>query len=190
MEIVDIFALVKNKLLSVQFDPNDCDEFTLAFRNWKDTEYLEEFFENNKNDLQSGFYGTISIEESIFSTLDEASVFEEEIREVAKTGKFEIETKKTLQDLVFNPLRKNDQNYILQESKAYGEKKNSWLRIYAVRISPECFVVSGSAIKLTATMGERNHTAIELDKLKVTAAYLKENDLLEEDDFGYIDIIN
>ncbi|PWK03296.1 hypothetical protein BC749_1011395 [Flavobacterium araucananum] len=34
MEIVDIFAIVENRLLSVQFDNCDCDEFTLAFRNW------------------------------------------------------------------------------------------------------------------------------------------------------------
>lgn len=188
MEIVDIFAVVKNKLLSVQFEPNDCDEFTLAFRNWNDTEYLEDFFENNKTDLQSGFYGNISVEEAIFSTIEEAEVFEATIRRVAKIGKFK--TQSSLQDLVFYPLHKNDQNYILQESKAYGTGNKSWLRMYAVRISPECFVVSGSAIKLTETMGEQNHTAIELSKLKITASYLKENGLLEEDDFGYIDIIN
>ena len=51
-------------------------------------------------------------------------------------------------------------------------------------------MVSGSAIKLTVAMGDRDHTSIELNKLKITAAYLKENGLLEEDDFGYIDIIN
>ncbi|MFK7004256.1 hypothetical protein BWK63_07460 [Flavobacterium covae] len=188
MEIVDIFAIIKNKLLSVQFEPNDCDEFTLAFRNWNDTEYLEDFFENNKNDLQSGFYGNISVEEAIFSTIEEAEVFEEKIRRVAKIGKFK--TKSSLQELVFYPLHKNDQTYKLQETRAYGTNSNSWLRIFAIRISPECFVVSGSAIKLTGAMGDQNHTAIELTKLKITAAYLKQNGLLEEEDFGYIDIIN
>ena len=188
MKIVDIFAHVKNTLLAVQFESNDCDEFTLAFRNWSDTEYLEDFFENNKKDLQSGFYGAITIEDAIFSTIEEATQVEEEIRKVAKIGKFK--TNDSLQDLVFYPLHKNDQNYILQESKAYGTGNSSWLRIYAVRISPESFVVSGSAIKLTEAMGEQDHTAIELSKLKITASYLKENGLLDEDDFGYIDIIN
>jgi hypothetical protein len=188
MKIVNIFAHVENKLLSVQFEPNDCDEFTLAFKNWNDTEYLEEFFENNKTDLQSGFYGTISIEEAIFRTLDEATTFEEKIRKIAKIGQFETES--SLQDLVFYPLHKKDQTYILQESKAYGTEDKSWLRIYAVRISPECFVVSGSAIKLTGSMDEQDHTINELSKLKITAAYLKENGLLDEEDFGYIDVIN
>jgi hypothetical protein len=188
MKIDTIFAIIKDKLLSVQFASNDCDEFTLAFRNWNDTEYLEEFFENNKKNLQSGFYGTISIEEAIFSTIEEAAVFEERIRSVAKIGKFK--TQSSLQDLVFYPLHKNDQTYKLQETRAYGTDDKSWLRIFAVRINPECFVVSGSAIKLTASMGVQNRTAIELSKLKITAAYLKKNGLLEEDDFGYIDIVN
>lgn len=186
MKIDAIFAIVKQKLLSVQFEPNDCDEFTLAFRKWNDTEYLEAFFEANKKDLQSGFYGEISVEEAIFSTIAEAEYFEKTVRRIAKIGTFE--NGDSLQDLVFNQLHKNDQNFTLQESKAYGTNEKSWLRLYAVRISPDCFVVSGSAIKLTETMNERNHTAIELDKLKTTAAYLKENGLLEEDDFGYIDI--
>jgi hypothetical protein len=172
--------------LSVQFNAADCDEFTLAFRNWNDTEYLESFFEDNKNDLQSGFYGEISIEEAIFSTIDEATVFEEKIRSIAKIGKFE--TKNSLQDLVFYPLHKNDQTYKFQETRAYGTGNKSWLRVFAIRISPQCFVVSGSAIKLTETMNERSHTLEELDKLKITAAYLTANGLLEEDDFGYIDI--
>lgn len=188
MEIDAIFAIVKNKLLSVQFEPNDCDEFTLAFRNWNDTAYLEDFFESNKNDLQSGFYGKISVEEAIFSTIEEAAVFEEKIRRVAKIGKFK--TQNSLQDLVFYPLHKNDQTYRLQETRAYGTENKSWLRVFAVRISPECFVVSGSAIKLTEAMGDKDHTTIELTKLKITAAYLKNNGLLDEEDFGYIDIIN
>lgn len=186
MKIVDIFAHIKDKLIAVQFESNDCDEFTLAFRNWNDTEYLFEFFEKNKKDLQSGFYGTISVDDAIFSTLDEAKAFEAKIKTVANNGTFDTED--SLQDLVFYPLHKNDQNYILQQSKAYGTNESSWLRMYAVRINPECFVVSGSAIKLTETMNERNHTAIELEKLKITAAYLKENGLLEDDDFGYIDM--
>ena len=127
MKIVNIFAHVKNKLLSVQFEPIDTDEFTLAFRNWNDTEYLEDFFENNKNDLQSGFYGKISIEDAIFSTIDEARVFEEKIRRVAKIGKFK--TKSSLHDLVFYPLHKNDQTFKLQETRAYGTDDKSWLQI-------------------------------------------------------------
>lgn len=187
MEIVNIFAIINEALLSVQFEPNDCDEFTLAFRNWADTEYLEDFFEKNKSDLQSGEYGNIDVEEAIFKTIDEASEFETYIKDVAENGNFKQGN--SLQDLIFYPLHKNDKTFKLQENKAYGTESYSWLRIYAIRISPECYVVSGSSIKLTDSMQDRKHTSDELSKLKITAAYLKKLGLLEKDDFGYIDLV-
>ncbi|PWK03297.1 hypothetical protein BC749_1011396 [Flavobacterium araucananum] len=39
-------------------------------------------------------------------------------------------------------------------------------------------------------MNEHDHTKVILSKLKITAAYLRENGLLGDDDFGYIDILN
>jgi hypothetical protein len=185
MKIVDIFAIVKGSLYSVQFDQNEYDEFALAFRNWADTEYLEDFFEKHKVDLQSGFYGDITVEEAVFKTIDEATDFEAKIKEVSENGNFDEES--SLQDLIFYPLHKDDKTFILQESKAYGKENKSWLRIYAIRINPQFYVVSGSAIKLTNAMGEQEHTKTELSKLKITAAYLKEHGLMDDDDFGYID---
>lgn len=186
MEIINIFAIEIKALYAVQFEQNDCDEFALAFRNWNDTEYLEEFFENNKDDLQSGYYGKISVEDAIFSTIEEANNFEAEIKKVAKEGSLDKEN--SLQDIIFHPFHKNDTTFILQETRAYGTSYNSWLRLYAIRISPQCFVVVGSAIKLTGANQDRTHTNDQLKKLKIGAEYLKSQGLLEDDDFGYIDI--
>lgn len=188
MEIINIFAVIEEKLFSVQFSSQDCDEFTLAFRKWNDVEYLENFFEDNKSDLRSPFNRNIAVEEAIILSMAQAQKFELKVRNVANFGNFE--SKNSLQDLVFKQLHNNDTDFRLQESKAYGDEVKSWLRLYAVRISPQCYVVSGSAIKLTATMNERAHTAVELLKLKTTSKYLRENGLLEIDDFGFIDIIN
>jgi hypothetical protein len=75
-----------------------------------------------------------------------------------------------------------------EENKAYGFKYKSWLRLYAIRISANIFVVSGSAIKLTKAMQDRAHTQKELQKLKMTAQYLKEIGFQDDYDYGYIDI--
>lgn len=184
MEIVDIFVVEKGTLYAVQYDKYDCDEFVRAFRQWNDTEYLDDFFETHKADL-SGIYTGISVEQAILRNINEAGEFEYRIRDVAKDGSFE--DKNSLQDLVFYPLHKNDTNFVLQESKAYGTEHKSWLRIYAIRIDAQCYVVSGSAIKLTGTMQERSHTNDELKKLKITADELKKRGYSEADDFGYID---
>ena len=64
MKISTIFAIKKLVLYSVVYD-NNTMEFKRLFDNWiKDLEYLENFFEENKNDLQKdSFYGEITVEE-------------------------------------------------------------------------------------------------------------------------------
>ena len=80
MKLVTIFAHNKNRLLSIQFDDNQYDEFRKAFNQWQDVEYLEQFFEVNKTDLQRGFYGNITVEDAVFKTINESNEFEEYIR--------------------------------------------------------------------------------------------------------------
>lgn len=186
MEIVSIFAVIPGSLYSVKFEGNNNDEFALAFENWSDVEYLEDYFENNKTDLLLGDYRNVSVEEAIITTIKESNNFESKIKRVAGNGSFE--GKDSLQDLIFSPLKKYDNNFTLQESKAYGTGNKSWLRIYAIRISPTMFVVSGSAIKLRDTMSDSKVTQNELLKLKATAKYLIDEGYTTEEDLGYIDL--
>ena len=91
--------------------------------------------------------------------------------------------------MVFTSLHENDYSHIHIQSKAYGPQRPSWLRIYAIRIAENVYVVSGGAIKLTKDM-EVPHLKLELRKLKATTAYLKEIGLEFEEDLGYIEIGN
>lgn len=186
MKIVGIFAILDKKLLAVQFEGEDADEFTLAFRNWQDPEWLEDFFEQNKKLLQDGFWGQISVEEAIWITITESEKFEKYILDVAKSSSGM--RKSTLEGLVFHKLHKTDYSTIHVESKAYGSKHKSWLRLFAIKISEELYVVSGSAIKLTRSLQEKAHTNNELAKLKNTKAYLNKIGLLTEDDYDLIEI--
>ncbi len=186
MKIVGIFAVLDKKLLAVQFEGEDADEFTLAFRNWQDPEYLENFFEQNRNELQGGFWGQISVEEAIWITINESEKFENYILDVAKSGS--ANKKSALADLVFHKLHKLDFSIKHVESKAYGSKQKSWLRLFAIKVSKELYVVSGSAIKLTRTLQEKAHTDNELEKLKITKTHLSKIGLLTEDDYDLIEI--
>lgn len=188
MKIVSIFAIVKNSLLAIQFDGKESDEFSKMFNQWQDVEYLEQFFEDNKQDLQNGFYGNITVEEAVFRTINEAEKMEYHIRDIAKKG--QTDSYNTLHDLIFTPLHENDTTIQHQESKAYGGKSHSWLRLYAVRIATNLYVVSGGAIKLTKKMQDREHTRLELKKLKAAIKYLKEIGLYEKDDYDFIEISN
>lgn len=174
MTISCIFELVNESLYSVHYDNESENEFRRLFECWTDAEYLEMFFEENKADLQSDFWGNISIEEAILRTRQEALELEKELIEIAELGK--SDRYNTLSSL-FKPLHDSTTRIDdFEENKVKGENKPSWLRIYAIRIDSNLFVISGGAIKLTRTMNERTHLVGELDKLQITKDFLTDEE--------------
>ncbi len=90
-------------------------------------------------------------------------------------------------DELFKPLDITDTRMSeLTREKARNwdrDRHASWLRIYAIRLEPNVYVVTGGAIKLSRKMQEREHTALELDKLNRCKAYLKANGVFDQDSF-------
>lgn len=64
----------------------------------------------------------------------------------------------------------------------------SWLRIYAIKLEPGIFIVTGGAIKLTATMQEREHTLKELYRMEKVRQYLLSENVIDAD--GFNEMIN
>jgi hypothetical protein len=52
-----------------------------------------------------------------------------------------------------------------EKAKGHYTTHSSWLRLYAIRLESGRYIITGGAIKLTATMQEREHTLEELKKL-------------------------
>ncbi len=181
MKIINTFAVIIDSLYSVQYDDESLHEFEKYFDLWNDPTYLREFFEEHEKDLRSDFWNDITIEEAILRTRKEAKQLEERIINLAETGKLDrYETLSTL----FEPLSEGKIEEF-EKDKAKGLTKNSWIRIYAIRLDANLFVVCGGAIKLTETMNTRDHLLKELDKLELTRNYLMEN---EEDHLDFVEI--
>jgi antitoxin component HigA of HigAB toxin-antitoxin module len=74
---------------------------------------------------------------------------------------------------------------ILEKMKARGGHHKghaSWLRIYAIRLSDGVYIVTGGAIKLTATMQEREHTRRELQKIDQVRRFLLSERIIDATD--------
>ena len=71
-----------------------------------------------------------------------------------------------------------------EKAKGEGVQHPSWLRIYAIKIEPGVYLVTGGAIKLTATMAERKHTMAELAKMERVRNYLMDNGVFDFDGFN------
>ncbi len=170
MKIVDIFVVTEECLYSFLFENETLHEFRRIFENWSDAAYLEEFFTKHEEDLRSGFWERMSIENAVLKTKREAELLEEKLIEVAESGRQDRYA--TLSSL-FKPL--HDKTTKIEEfefNKVKGDSRKSWLRIYAVRIDSNLFVITGGGIKLTATMNEKEHLLQELEKLEVARKYL------------------
>jgi hypothetical protein len=181
MRISTIFALKEFVLYSVAYDDNEM-EFKRLFDQWiSDFEFLEDFFEENIKDLQSGYFGNISIEEAIERTRESAIKLRKQFNDTAQNTDT---SNRRIQEL-FRPLHNNE--YKLK-SLSKEKSKRDWLRIYAIRISENTYVVSGGAIKLTETMNENTpHLRLELQKLEMTKQFLKDYNLTDESDFGFFE---
>jgi hypothetical protein len=183
MKIIDTFAVVKDSLYSVQYESETIHELAKCFELWNNPIYLKEFFEQHKEDLDNDFWDGITIEDAITKTRKDAKLLEQELLYVAETGKKErLETLSTL----FEPLSEGVIIKDYEKDKAKGMIKPSWLRIYAIRVEANLFVICGGAIKLTQTMNETDHLLLELDKLEFTRNHL----LAEENDDLYFVEVN
>lgn len=182
MEIVSTFAVVEESLYSVRYEDEHTHELARLFRLWNDAEYLDSFFNQHQNDLNRDFWQNLPVEESILKTQSDAKRLQRKLLQVAQAGKNSSD--ETLSTL-FKPLHDNP-DYLdpFEKSKTYGMMRPSWLRIYAIRIETNVFVISGGAIKLTKRM-DRPHLQVELKKLDITRNYCRDHFDL---DFDYFEI--
>jgi hypothetical protein len=145
-------------------------EFEEFFDHVNDAEWLHDFFDQNKADLHGDFFGSLSISEAVSRTLDEAEEMENSLYDFSEQG-FQG-TEITLQHL-FKPL--NDFEYaISRRQKSKARIRKGWLRLYAIRLAENCFLVTGGAIKLTQDM-KMGHLEYELKKLEQAKQFLRTN---------------
>lgn len=60
--------------------------------------------------------------------------------------------------------------------------------IYAIKLASGIYIITGGAIKLTATMQEREHTRKELIKIEKVRRFLLQENII--DDSGFIEYIS
>lgn len=168
MDIFSIFEIKNQKLLAFKFPNNDKDEFNRLFELWTDTQYLEEFFVNNKKFLFSGFFSTDFIADFVIRTRNNAILFMKRFYEIAKSS-----SSLTL-DEMFAPLSKDNTNsfYEFRYKAKDVFDDYSVLRIYAIKISSNFYIVTGGGIKLTKAIQDSPLLNKELSKFKECKKFL------------------
>ncbi len=164
MKIVNIFD---KKLYAFHYDDEEENELKRLLSLWNDVYYLYDFLIKNKQDI-----GKQSIEELINIISNDAEKIDDLLYELSSSDNLES---------FFKQLHNQEYQSHIQLSKRKGRK--SYLRLYALKIDKNCFIITGGAIKLTQLMEEREHTQKELIKLNKCRDYLKENEVFDSDSF-------
>lgn len=166
------------KLWAVCFDGETENELSKVFAKWNDVDWLSAFFLKNIADLSSYFKIT-DITQAVMDTIDDSHKLECVLLDLSPDADL---------SMLFRPLNNNEaSDVLLQKEKArlkYRLKHPSWLRLYAIKLTTGIYIITGGAIKLTATMQEREHTRIELAKLEKVRRYLIDADITDEEGFA------
>ena len=169
--------LPDNRLWAVRYDGEIDNALQIVFNEWNDPEWLWDFFTKNIADLGSYFKIT-EVDQAIYDTIEDSNKLECLIMDISPDANL---------DQFFRPLDNNQSmEMLLGKEKARiqnRERHASWLRLYAIKLEPGHYLITGGAIKLTKTMNEREHTLCELNKMEQVRNLLIEQGIVDVDGF-------
>lgn len=175
-------VLGNGRLWAVVYDGGEANALSVLFEQWNDVSWLRSFFEKNFTDLSSYFKIT-DINRAVYDTLEDA----EDLACLIFDWNPDVRLGQLFRYL------ENTRTYemLLGREKAKGGRISghaSWLRIYAIRLEEDTYLITGGAIKLTQLMEERSHTLLELEKMEKVRNYLLSQGAHDLDSFE--DMIN
>lgn len=165
MEIVPIF---EPYLYAFQYENEDENEYDRLMNYWSDAIELEQFFTDNIHLLNQKYKNL---------TIDTAS---EQTADIVDNIRNEIEDKQENLDTLFQNL--NDM-VSSRRNMSDQKHKNKWVRLFAIMIEPNYYIVTGGAIKLSEKLENHPTTLNELQKLKMCQTYFFNKNVKDIDTF-------
>ena len=170
------------RLWAVRYEGESDNALYNLFEQWNDVTWLRAFFKENIEDLTSYFKIT-DVNQAIMDTIDDSERLQCIILDISPEADL---------DAIFRPLENSRiADTTLGKEKARLKQRirhSSWLRIYAIKLADGVYIITGGAIKLTATMQEREHTQVELTKMENVRNFLLSEGIIDED--GFVDYLN
>ncbi|MBU2018699.1 MAG: hypothetical protein KJ941_03550 [Bacteroidetes bacterium] len=172
MKIVDIFAeespnrlyaFVYKKEGSTQYHLNEYDRLMDL---WTDVNYLRQYGKK---------YKVENVNQFVKNRLQDAENIQDLLEEL-------IHTPEPLEQYFQALYNSETGTKILSLQKGKVSRRDG-LRIYAVKIDADCFVITGGAIKMSQLMDDHPDTKEELIKIKKAKDYLKANNVFDSESF-------
>lgn len=166
MKIVRIFG---DQLFTFHFNDEKMNELQRLLTLWNDTAYLYKFVTENRLDVPKDE----PIPSLVLQLNENANEIDDILNEISSDSRRSL-------DEFFKPLD-NKEYHIVELSKQKGRK--NYLRLFAIRIDTNCFIITGGAIKFHHLNKDRLHTHKEMQKIDRCRDYLKNNNVFDSDSF-------
>lgn len=181
MEIVSIYPPF---LYSIQYDGVNENEFDRLFQQWNDLGYVVQFMVDHNDLLANPIWLRIAEpEDAAKQVLKEAEGLENLLTDLCKNtadgetpdldSHFKYLEGKYKFELEYQPM------------KSYGIGRPSLLRMYAIRMQSNTYLITGGGIKLADTIQNspdlKEHVLQNIDRVKV---WLRENGILDSNDMN------
>ena len=182
MEIIPIYP---PHIYSIQYEGADENEFDRLFSLWNDMNYLTDFMNQNREYLQDPTWRRMSEpENAALQVLNEATDLEDLFDELNEnTSNNEVPDF----DSHFKYLEgKYKCEIVRPPMKSYGTGRPSLLRIYAIKLQPNLFIITRGGIKLARTIQDspdlRDHVLQNIEKVR---QYLRTHGIVDSNDLEY-----
>ncbi|MCQ2311287.1 MAG: hypothetical protein MJZ64_06015 [Paludibacteraceae bacterium] len=178
MEIVSIYP---PHIYSIQYDGKDENEYDRLLDEWNDINIVLAFMEENKMYLINDVWKNKTIEDATRQVLEEAETLEDLFEQLAKNTRV---GEKPDFDSHFHYLD-GKYKYVMeyQPMKSYGTKNPSMLRLYAIKMAENTYLITGGGIKLADKIQNspqlKDHILQEIDAVR---SWLKENGIMDSSD--------
>ena len=149
-------------LWAVRYDKDNENALEKVLSQWSDAVWLADFFMQNIDDLISYFKIT-NIEDAIYQTMEDRDEMACVIMDIS------LDNNRTAE-------------MILGKEKGRPNRQ-SWLRLYAIKLNVGIYIITGGAIKLTRTMQEREHTLTELERMEKVRNFLLNEHVFDDESF-------
>ena len=179
---LEIITIYPKYIYSVQYDDVEENEFDRLFQQWNDMGYVTQFFDTYQEFLKSPVWQNISEpEDAARQVLHEAIDLEDLFDELNDNT---VNGKEKDFDSHFHYLE-GKYKYELERPpmKSYGTDRPSLLRIYAIKMDTNTYLITGGGIKLAEKIQDspdlKDHVLNNIDQVR---EFLKANGIMDSDD--------
>ena len=181
---MDIIAINRYKpyIYSIKYDDVEKSEFERLFQQWNDVTYVTQFFDTYQDFLKSPIWENVpEPEDAARQVLQEARDLEDLFYELYDNT---INGQENNFDSHFHYLEgKYKYEFERPPMKSYGTNRPSLLRLYAIKMGTNTYLITGGGIKLAEKIQDspdlKNHVLSNIDRVR---QYLKTNGIIDSDD--------